>query len=534
MPQNDASALSPPSPEHRRVAVGQFERANQVIATGNYDYGIRLLLSCCRLDPANLIYRQALRRTEKTKYNNNMRGSWLAWLTTWPVRARLKAARTRRDWLKVLEHGEQVLVRNPWDTGAQANMAEAADTLGLLDLAIWSLEQARQKNPRDFTLNRNLARLYEKRGNFTQAIALWELVRRALPTDPEAMTKATELAANETIARGQYEAAVAGEAPVPRTSGSDTNLPRAPAAAPEAPRAASRQTPPPTTRTPGSKDVPRPPGSREVPGVPGSKDVARPPAAKEQAPAPTDRLGAEAARLRTRIEADPTNANGHLQLAGLYRRAGQIEQARTVLQEALGPTANDFELAMELADLEIEPFRRNLAIAEEKQRLNPQNEEIHRLRLRLMKEINTRELEFHRRKADRYPTEMAHRFELGVRLLRGGQTDEAIRELQAARSDPRHFWKSLLYLGYCFKARNNWRLARRNFEEALQNLPAAEEATRKEILFLLAQGAADAGELAVAVDMGSELANLDFTYRDIGRLLDEWQTRLQNADVSGA
>ena len=67
-----------------------FERANQVVATGNYDYGIRLLFSCCKLDPANLIFRQALRRTEKAKYRNNLRGSWLAWLWSWPLRARLK------------------------------------------------------------------------------------------------------------------------------------------------------------------------------------------------------------------------------------------------------------------------------------------------------------------------------------------------------------------------------------------------------------------------------------------------------------
>src|SRR6266446_1598762 len=119
----DASILPSPSPEHRRVATGQFERANQVIASGDYDYGIRLLLSCCKLDPANLVYRQKLRRTQKLKYNNNLRG----------------------DWLAVLEHGEQVLVRNPWDVGTQMAMADAAEVLGLLDLAVWNLEQARQK-----------------------------------------------------------------------------------------------------------------------------------------------------------------------------------------------------------------------------------------------------------------------------------------------------------------------------------------------------------------------------------------------------
>ncbi|HZT80339.1 MAG TPA: hypothetical protein VFA26_08960, partial [Gemmataceae bacterium] len=93
MASNDASILPPPSPEHRRAAAGQFERANQVIAKGDFDYGIQLLLSCCKLDPANLIYRQRLRLTEKRKYNNNLRGSRLAWLTTWTAKARLKAAK---------------------------------------------------------------------------------------------------------------------------------------------------------------------------------------------------------------------------------------------------------------------------------------------------------------------------------------------------------------------------------------------------------------------------------------------------------
>ena len=87
----------------------------------------------------------------------------------------------------------------------------------------------------------------------------------------------------------------------------------------------------------------------------------------------------------------------------------------------------------------------------------------------------------------------------------------------------------MLYLGYCFKNRNNWRLAQRNFEEALQTLPIGEDASRKELLFQLAQGAADSGDLSKAIDLAYELANLDFSYRDIGRLLDEWQDKLQKA-----
>ena len=89
--------------------------------------------------------------------------------------------------------------------------------------------------------------------------------------------------------------------------------------------------------------------------------------------------------------------------------------------------------------------------------------------------------------------------------------------------------KAALYLGHCFKSRNNWRLAQRNFEEALQKLPANDETTRKDILFQLANIAADSGDLAKAIDLAHEVANLDFAYRGISRLMDEWQAKLLKA-----
>jgi tetratricopeptide (TPR) repeat protein len=498
MVSEHAGFLPSPSPEHRQVAAGQFERANQVVATGNFDYGIRLLLSCCQLDPGNLIYRQALRRTEKAKYRNNMRGSWLAWLTTWPAKARVKAAKRSRDYPKVLEWGEKVLARNPWDVGTQMDMAEAADTLGLIDLAVWTLEQARQKTTHDPALNRSLALLYEKRGNFTQAMVLWELIRKARPRDFEAQDKLKDLAVHETISRGHYES-VLGAGPTLSEDEEEGSTPLT-----------SHR------REEGRRPV--------VPSRDAGATAASP--GKERA----DR---EAETVRGRVEANPTNPGGYLQLAAVFRKAGDFERAAAVLRDGLGPTGNAFELAAELADLEIEPFRRNLAVAEEKLKASPDDPELRKLRVRLRKEVNTRELELYRMKADRYPTEQGHRYEVGVRLLRAGQVDEAIRELQASRADPRHRWQSLLYLGHCFKARNNWRLAQRNFEEALQNLPSGETAARKDLLFLLAQGCAEAGDLGRAVDLAHELANEDFTYRDIGRLLDEWQARLQQADAPG-
>jgi tetratricopeptide (TPR) repeat protein len=480
--------------EQRKVAAGQFEHANQAIAKGNFDYGIDLLQSCCKLDPGNVIYRKSLRKAQRSKYGNNEHGSRFSLLTTSTTRVRLKAALRAGDNTKALEYAEQILGRNPWDVGALMAMGDAFVELGVLDLAAWSVELARQIDAKSTAVNRSLARIYEKRGNFKEAIALWEMVRKADPTDVEAERKSKDLAASDTIARGGYEEAItAAKKPVDETDAEQ------------------------------SGGVGRP--------APSADDTAEQPVPEVEfdAPPATDRAGREAAPLWLRLKHDPTNRALYLQLAGVYRKAEQLDKARAVLQKALGPTGNHFDIALELADLDIEPFRRNLALAEHKLAEVPESEELRKIRIRLLKEINTRELELYRQRADRHPADLGQRFELGLRLLRAGQLDEAIRTLQAVRADPRYQWKALMYLGHCFKSRNNWRLAQRNFEDALQNLPPGEAAVRKELLFQLAQGCADAGDLPKAVEVGYELANLDFGYHDIGTLLDEWQSRMQQA-----
>ena len=64
-----------------------------------------------------------------------------------------------------------------------------------------------------------------------------------------------------------------------------------------------------------------------------------------------------------------------------------------------------------------------------------------------------------------------------------------------------------------------------SFEEALQQLAGNEEYLKKETMYLLAVGYAGAGEINRAVDIGCELANLDYNYKNIGTLVEEWQAK---------
>src|SRR5581483_8823938 len=273
MAEKPTSPLPKLSAEQRRVVAGQYERANQVVSKGNFDYGIQLLLSCCKMDPANPTYRNTLRKTVRAKLKDQDKASWTASVSTLSAKLKVKAALHKKDYLKVLEVGEEILVKNPWDVGTHLALAEGFAGLELIDLAIWTLEQARQVKSTDATVNRALARLYERRGKFSQAMTLWEMVRKACPSDLEAQHKAKDLAASATIAKGNYEGVIAGTAKSPAGFTS-----------PQAADAADEEEP------------------------------------QKETSAQEDRLAREIAQMQGRLQADPANATAYLHLAAIYRR----------------------------------------------------------------------------------------------------------------------------------------------------------------------------------------------------------------------
>ena len=204
--------------------------------------------------------------------------------------------------------------------------------------------------------------------------------------------------------------------------------------------------------------------------------------------APPDDVQREIDRLREEIEASPTVAANYLQLARLQRRHGAPVAARRWLYRGLNEAGGDFNLALELADMEIDTFRQDLSITEDKLHAQPDNADLIRIRDRLLHEINTREISFFQQQADRYPAELTHRFELGVRLLKAGQFDEALAAFAMARADERLRWRSLVYAAYCHLNRNKWTLAKPLLEEALPLIPET-EMMRKEVVSMLAQNA---------------------------------------------
>ncbi|MFO0937778.1 MAG: hypothetical protein U0798_14840 [Gemmataceae bacterium] len=469
MTAQSTRSVPAPTPEQRRIAAENYERAKQVLATHDHDYAIQLLLTCCKLDPGNVHFRMALRKAQKEKYGNNLKGSPLAMFSTPRYKAKVKSAKRSGDYLKVLEYAEIVLTKNPWDLGTQTDLAEAFDALGLLDLAVLTLDQARQKYPKEPSLNRQLARLFEKRGDFSRAIALWQLVREAVPTDVEASHKAKDLAASETIARGNYEESVAG-----------------------------------TKSSPVLERI----ESREI---------------EKQ-----DKVGRDVAAILKRIEAAPTEPSLYLQLALAYRKAGQDDRAKAALTQGLAPSGNHHSIRQELLEIEMEPIRKKLSIALARQVQPREDDDPAFIAGKIKKytdQINQHEINLFKIKLEKAPGDASTRLDLGIRLIKADKVDEAIIELQHARKDEKVKGKAALQLGHAFQKKNNWRLAQRNFEDALAALPESDEDSRKDVLFSLAVGASENGDRQRALDLGHELANIDYGYNNIGALLDQWEGR---------
>jgi tetratricopeptide (TPR) repeat protein len=192
------------TPQMRDAAGQQFAHATEVIRSGgDLNYAQQLLLSCCKLDPANLMYRKMLREVTRDM-GAGRKGSWFGSLTNLPARGRLKKARHTGDHRKALECGEELLCRTPGDVSVQLEMARSAEELGLAGLAVWLLEEARAQDPKSVAVLRELGEVFERQNRLNHAIAVWEKVRELVPDDPEATDKIRELSVKDTLSRGNF------------------------------------------------------------------------------------------------------------------------------------------------------------------------------------------------------------------------------------------------------------------------------------------------------------------------------------------
>lgn len=463
-----ASASSPEpgdksgmTPALRRRLQAQFEAGSQKSNRGEYDYATTMFASCVEGDPGNQIYLQSFLGNLHKKYGDNKKGAAMAAVKGVGAKGAIKKAEMQKDWLGVIKSGLEMLKLNPWDAGALASMAAAYEKLDLIDNRINCLLGAWKGNPTDAEVNRLCGRALRERGDFDQALAHWKRVLQAKPGDEEAQQASRAIDAERAIKKGGFEDAKS------------------------------------STDVMADKQLQK--ERREGGGV---------------------QLTPEQ-QLERHLTKNPGDMAKYLELANLHTGNNKLEEAEKVLTRALEASGGDLQFRERLEDLQMRRAREAVEIAKKQAEAErtPQTIELYK---KMKAELNTRELEFYRGHVQRYPTQHGYKYELAARMMKAGMHREAIPLLQEAQQDPKRRSEVLKALGECFCQIKQYKLGMQNFETALDQISARDVELRKETLYFAGKVAFLAlKDLDKAEKYLTELAGMDFGYRDVSQLLEQ-------------
>ena len=463
----------PISPAKRRILQQQFESGSKSSATGNWDYANDMFARCVIGDPGNRLYAQSFLGNLQKKYNNDKKGGKLAGIRGAGAKGSLKKAAMQKQWQAVIESGVKLLELNPWDSAALVDMAAACGALDYDESQIVWLRGALEAGIKDPEVNRHLGRALGKQGQFDQAIICWQRVEQAKPRDNEAGRAIADLTVEKTIHKGGYETAE------------------------------------------------------------NSTDVMADKQAKSERLGGGTRLTPEQ-QLEKFIAKNPAEISKYIELADLHIRAEQFALAEEVLTRALQASGGNIDVRDRVEDVQLKRQQQQVELAAKKFQ-SEKTPEAETLYNQMKVELNNKELEIYRNRCERYPGNAGYKYQFGVRLQNAGKYREAIQVYQEARTDPRRKGSVLVAMGECFQHIEQYKLSLSSYESAVQEISEREPDLKKQALYRsgkLALGMSakatpeQKGELLDKADKHlTELAGLDFGYKDVSDLLDKIRKR---------
>jgi tetratricopeptide (TPR) repeat protein len=457
MASADISGKKIVSPADRNRAQQLFQKGNQAASQGQFDYASEMLKGCIIVDPGNRQYVISFLSNLFKKYDNNKKGSKMASISGMGTKASIKKASMSKDWVGVIKSGIEMLKLNPWDVSTLVAMAQACDQMEHTDSQLVYLKTALEVNVKDIEVNRLYARVLAKIGQYDASSNCWNNVLRLKPGDVEATKAIGDLAIEKTINRGGYDDAESAKDVKQRTA-----------------------------------DEPRP---------------------GEKVLTPEE-------KLEKQIAKNPADTASYVELADLHIRADRLADAEAILGKALEASGGEQNIRERYEDTQLRRARQQLSIAE-KRAAEEGTEQAVDLAKQMKTELTRKEMEIYRLRSDRYPTNLNYKYELGIRLKAIGQCSEAIQLLQQCRADSKRKSQVYVDLGECFQHIKQYKLALSNYEEAVNALPDRNSDIGKLALYRAGVIAAHLKNKELAEKYLTELAGIDFGYRDVAKWLDK-------------
>jgi tetratricopeptide (TPR) repeat protein len=460
MAEKDISEIPP---DLRRI----YSKAVEAAQRENFDYAIALFNQVLDREPALYECRKALREAQFRKAGDSGGGFFKKMLSgagSSPQIAKAKLAMGKNP-AEALAIAEQILNSDPNNSGAHRIVVEAAQALDLPRTGVMSLETLLKHSPKDKGLAIEFANaLAASGGDAGRGEQILSDLLRARPGDGELSKALKNLSARKTMDKGGYSALESGQ---------------------------------------GSyRDILK--NKEEAISLEQEKRVVK---AEDVA----ERLIGE---YEARLETEPNNLKLVRSLAELYTQKKRFERALEFYDRIRNSEmGNDPSLERAIADTVARRFDYQA------EQLDPAASDYAEQSAKIQADKLNFQITECQKRVEKYPTDLAIRFEMGVLYFQGGKFSEAIAEFQKAQGNPHKRSAAMNYLAQCFAKRKMFDLAARTLQNAIKEKPVFDD-EKKDLVYNLGCVLESMGKKEEAVEQFKIIYEMDISYRDVAAKVD--------------
>ncbi len=452
------------SPDLRRM----YAKAVEAAQRDNHDYATTLFCQVLKTEPGLFEARKALRTAQTKRSAGESKGFFKKMMSTTSSSPQIMKAKMAlsKNPAEAMAIAEEVLNGDANNPSAHRIIVDAAYALELPQTALLSIETMVRLSPKDKALVVEFANAVAETGtNADLAEQFLDELIRTSPYDPELQQAQKNLSAHKILDEGGYNSLAAG-------TGSFRDV---------------------------LKNKEEAVSLEQEKRVQKSEDV-------------TQRLIGE---YETRLPNEPDNVKLIRSLAELYTQKARYAEALAMYDriKAAGPA--DATLDRAIADVTLRQFDARIA------QLNPFDAD----HAEKVAAINAEKAEYQmaecKLRTEKYPTDLAIKFELGVLYFKANKIGEATAEFQKAQGNPNKRLAAMSYLAQCFAKRNMNDSAVRTLQNAIKEKPGFDE-EKKDLIYNLGIVFEKMGKKAEAIEQFLIIYEADVTYRDVSKKVDDY------------
>lgn len=445
----------------------QYNKGHDALQRDNFDYAISLFNQVLATEPGLYECRRLLRAAQLRKAGGRggfMKKMWSSASST-PLVGKGEVA-LRRDPAEALQIAEQILNTDPNNSAAHRLIVRAATALEMPRTAVLSLELLYHNSPRDKEIAIQLAQALANTGEVKRGEQVLTNLQTSMPGDNDILQALKDISARNTMDEGGYDSLAEG-------GGSFRDI---------------------------LKDKEESVILEQQNRVEKSEDV-------------TERLIKE---YETRLRTEPTNLKLIRSLAELYAQRKQFDQALAYYERLKSSDAgNDASLDTAIADTIKRKYDFQIT------QLDPTAPDFADRTAVLEAEKQAYELSECQKRAERFPTDLQIRFELGQLYFRAGKISEAIAELQKSQNNPHRRVASLNYLAQSFAKRKMFDLAARTLQNAIKEKPVLDD-EKKDLIYNLGSVFESMGKKEEAIEQFKVIYEVDIGYKDVSAKVERY------------